>query len=135
MLRRDFLQAQMQKLAQVLARIIGLKRDGLTVEAEAILKQALEDEFGLATGGFQHISAEEFITNIRAQGYNAEKADLLSQFLFEWASPFRRDDPANENLLGKVLALYDFLETDFHQQSLENLKRRTIIRNFLSKRN
>lgn len=133
MLRRDFLQAQMQKLTQVLARIIGLKRDGLTEEAGAILEHALQEEFGLATGDLRHSSAEQFISTIRTQGFSAEKADLLSQFLFEWASPFTRNDPANENLLEKILALYDYLETDFHRQSLENLGRRTMIRNFLSR--
>jgi hypothetical protein len=135
MLRRDFLQAQTQKLAQVLARIVGLKRDGLTEEAEVILEGVLQEDFGLSRGDLENDSAKEFIGTVRTQGYSAEKADLLAQFLFERASPFLREDPANQRLLEKVLALYDLLETDFHRQSLENLNRRTIIRNFLSSQN
>ena len=122
----------MQKLAQVLARIVGLKRDGLPEEAEALLQKVLREDFDLNPADIQNLTLEQFTGLIRHQGYGPEKADLFSQFLFEWASPLKRDDAEKENLLRKVLALYDLLETDFHRQSLENLNRRTLIRNFLS---
>lgn len=131
MLRRDFLQAQMQKLAQVLARIIGLKKDGLPDEAQALLHHILNDEFGIKPADLQTLDPDQFLARIRAQAYGAEKADLLSQFLYQAATPFRADAPECTAILRKVLALYDLLETDFRWQSLENLNRRAHIREFL----
>lgn len=132
MLRRDFLQAQMQKLAQVLARIIGLKKDGLPDEAQALLHHILKDEFGIEPADLQAPDPDQFLARIRAQAYGPEKTDLLSNFLYQAATPFRADDPECKAILQKVLALYDLLETDFRWQSLENLNRRTHIREFLA---
>lgn len=131
MLRRDYIQAEMQKLAQVLARIMGLKRDGLDEEATTLLEHTLKESFGLDSSEITDKSADAFIESVRNKTFPAEKADLLAKFLFESVQPLRAEDRLTVPTLLKVLALFDLLEKDYHQQSLENLQRRSTIVKYL----
>lgn len=130
MLRRDYIQAEMQKLGQILARIIGLKRDGLPDVAEKLLEDTLAEQFQLEPANLQNLTAEQFVSRINFESLPAEKVDLLARFLFESVHPFQLNNKTRDMLL-KVLALYHVLEVEFHQQSLENLQRRTTIKKFL----
>jgi hypothetical protein len=133
MLRREFIQAQIQKLAQVLARIIDLKKEGVPEEARALLENTLKEDFALEPSLLRKMNREEFLVYIRSANYGPEKTDLLAQFLYEDTTPFHKDDSGTKEALLKVLALYDLLESEYHLQSLQNLSRRTQIQNFLLK--
>ena len=48
MIRKDFIEAEIQKLAQVLAKILGLKNDGNVDEGIETAFEALAESFGLS---------------------------------------------------------------------------------------
>lgn len=130
MLRRDFLQAEIQKLAEVLARIMGLKKDGKYLEAEKLTKETIGEAFGF---DFQHLPdlpEPEFEKQILAQDLPAEKLDQLARFMFEAVHPFE-DNEQTKSILRKVLVIFSILEREFHRQSLENLNRQVRIKKFL----
>lgn len=133
MIRRDFIQAEIQKLAQVLARIIGLKRDGRPDQADDLLKQSLSEHFDFNMVDLQELSIRDFLEALRKKNFPAEKADLLAQYLLEAVQPLQSQDLFTRNILQKVLALFDFLEQEHHRQTLENLQRRSAINKFLEK--
>ncbi|HEY0898872.1 MAG TPA: hypothetical protein VGD90_06040 [Sphingobacteriaceae bacterium] len=135
MIRRDFIQAEIQKLAQVLARIIGLKRDGRPDQAYELLKHSLSEHFDFNMDDLRELSTPDFLEELRKKNFPAEKADLLAQYLLEAVQPLQSQDPNARKILEKVLALFDFLEQEHHRQTLENLQRRSAIDKFLKESN
>lgn len=130
MIRRDFLQAEINKLAQVLAKIIDLKTDGNQAEAENLLHKHLQQDFDLDISDLINISSADFEKQLSDQNYPQQKLDLLSQFLFESVSPLQKN-PETAVILNQVLTIYSFLEQKHHTQSFENLNRKQIIIQFL----
>lgn len=133
MLRRDFLQAEIQKLAQVLARIIGLKKEGKYLEAENLTKEIILDAFALEVDDLPALSDPEFEKQVLEKDLPAEKLDKLAGILFEAVQPFE-DSERTKNMLKKVLLIFSILEHKFHQQSLENLNRQVWINKFLNQK-
>jgi len=131
MIRRDFIQAEMQKLAQVLARIMGLKRDGLVLQARDQMEHSLSEYFAYTQGDLQKLSIPDFLEALRKKNFPPEKTDLLAQYLYESVQPLQVQDPITRDILLKVLAIFDFLEQEHHRQTLENLQRRSAINKFL----
>ncbi|WP_374166738.1 hypothetical protein [Arcticibacter sp. MXS-1] len=133
MIRKDFIEAEIQKLNQILARIMGLKNDGNIEEAKEEALQTLSDSFELPAATLTGLSAEEFETWARERQFSAEKLNLLGQYLFESVYPFEETDETFATL-GKTIAVLNLLETEHHQQSLDNISRREQINHFLSRR-
>lgn len=130
MIRRDFLQAEINKLAQALAKIIDLKTDGNQAEAENLLHKHLQQDFDLDISDLINISSADFEKQLSDQNYPQQKLDLLSQFLFESVSPLQKN-PETAVILNHILTIYSFLEQKHHTQSFENLNRKQIIIQFL----
>lgn len=131
MLRRDFLQAEIQKLAQVLARIIGLKRDGKYHEAEKVIRETMVESFGFQPETLATQTEAEFEHRLSASGLPAEKLDKLAAFMFEAVHPLE-DNEYTRDILRKILVIFSILETDYRQQSLENLNKQVRIKKFLN---
>jgi hypothetical protein len=133
MLRRDSFMAEIQKLTQVLARIMGLKNDNKYHEAEDLIKSTLTGEFDFDFGNLNAIPATDFETLLKNKNLPSEKLDLLGQLLFESVHPFE-DIPETDIMLHKVLVIFRLLEEEHHMQSLDNLGKREIIDKFLNNR-
>ncbi len=133
MIRKDFVEAEIQKLAQVLAKILRLKNDGNVDEAKELSSQTITDSFGLTEDELDSLSAEEFAGHLREQKYSAEKLDMLAQLLFESVYPFEETEETFA-ALNKTAAILNLLETDYHQQSLQNISKREQIDKFLNNR-
>jgi hypothetical protein len=131
MIRKDFIEAEIQKLAQIIAKIIGLKNDGNLDEALEISQQTISENFGFDKKFLEQASVEEFETELRSRNYSAEKLNALAQILFESSYPFQ-DTEECVAVMHKVALVLNLLETDHHQQSFENLSRREMIDNFLN---
>ncbi|MBC8053979.1 MAG: hypothetical protein H7Y13_13010 [Sphingobacteriaceae bacterium] len=131
MIRKDFIEAEIQKLAQVIAKIIGLKNQGNLDEALQVSQQTLAENFGFDQEFLEKSSVEEFETELRGKNHSAEKLNMLAQLLFESAHPFQ-DTEECVALAHKVALILNLLETEHHQQSFENLSRREMIDNFLN---
>lgn len=133
MIRKDFIEAEIQKLAQVLARIIGLKNDGNVDDGIDLAYQTLSENFGLSEQALVSATPEEFDEELKTKVYSAEKLTLLSQLLFESVYPFEETEETFA-ILNKTLVVLNRLETVYHQQSLENITRREQIDKFLNNR-
>lgn len=133
MIRKDFIEAEIQKLSQVLARILGLKNDGNVDDATALAYQTLSDSFNLNAENLYIQSADTFKEELKAKNYSAEKLNLLVQFLFESVYPFQETEETFA-VLNKTLVVLNLLEMEYHQQSLENISRREQIDKFLNNR-
>ncbi|MEJ6981946.1 hypothetical protein WG906_15870 [Pedobacter sp. P351] len=131
MIRKDFIEAEIQKLAQVIAKIIGLKNEGKLDEAIEISDQSLSENFGFDQKLIEQGSVEEFETELKSRNYSAEKLNALAQILFESSYPFQ-DTEECVAVMHKVALVLHLLETEYHQQSFENLSRREMIDNFLN---
>ena len=131
MIRKDFIEAEIQKLAQVIAKIIGLKNDGRLDEALEISQQTISENFGFDKKFLEQGSVEEFEAELKSRNYSAEKLNALAQILFESSYPFQ-DTEECVAVMHKVALVLNLLETEHHQQSFENLSRREMIDNFLN---
>jgi hypothetical protein len=131
MIRKDFIEAEIQKLAQIIAKIIGLKNDGRLDEALEISQQTISENFGFDKKFLEQGSVEEFEAELKSRNYSAEKLNALAQILFESSYPFQ-DTEECVAVMHKVALVLNLLETEHHQQSFENLSRREMIDNFLN---
>ena len=125
--------AEIQKISQVLARIMGLKNETNYDEAEELIHSTLRSDFGIDPDQLEHISVAEFDALVKSLNFSPEKLDLLGQFLFESVHPFE-DIPETDNILHKVLLIFKILEEEHHIQSFDNLNRRDMIDKFLNNR-
>ena len=130
MLRKDFFQAEIDRLAQVLARIIGLNRQGSLEESTKLLEDTLSKDFELELRSLSILSLEDFKTLLENKSYAAQKLDLLAQLLLEETQVV--EQPEQKTLLfNKVLVIFDLLEKEHHTQSLDNISKRIEIEKFL----
>ena len=125
--------AEIQKLAKVISRIIGLKNEIKNDEAEELIKRTLTENFGLNFESLFKESPAEFDVILKSKSYSSEKLDLLGQLLFEAAHPFE-DIPETDSILHKVLVIFKLIEEDHHMQSFDNLNKREMIDKFLNNR-
>lgn len=132
MLRKDTMLYDIEKLAQVLATILGLKQQGKVEEAHELINETLLNDFELDLQNLNTISVHDFALLLKKNNYNDKKLDLLGQLIFESAHPFREEDPAIINKLHLVLLIFNLLETEHHIQSFENLAKREMVDNFLN---
>jgi len=131
MLRRDFLQAEISKLAQALAKIMGVKEAGQKQEADGLIRQNLIQGFDFNFDESLLLDKEQFKELLLAKNYPSQKLDLLSQFLYEKVSPFQTN-LQTVIVLNQLLTIYELLEQEYHTQSLENLNRKQAIIQFLN---
>lgn len=130
MYKRDLITAEIEKLAQVLARIIGLKLDGEPKEAEDLLAQTLEHSFGLNEALLYDEDESHFKQWLAKADLPAEKLDMLNQFLFNEISA-DGDLVKNKMLSVRLEAIYQLLATKHHLVHLANIKRQNIIQQYL----
>ncbi len=130
MVRRDFLQAEIDKLVQALAKIAGLKQAGNKQEAEVLINKYLHDDFDLKPDELLLLNPDQLKELLAVKNYPAQKLDLLSRFLLESVSPFQ-PKPETITILNHVLTIYTLLEQAHHTQSLDNLNRQQNIIQFL----
>ncbi len=119
---RDLLTAEIQKLAQALARIIGLKQQVLTEEAEEGIDQMLLNDFGILFSDLILVETTDFTAFLTGKDYPAEKLDILSQLLY------LRFDPAivtveNKSVAEKLQLIYQTLEIKHRVINMINLDR------------
>jgi hypothetical protein len=130
MIRRDFLQAEINKLAHALAKILRLKEAGKTQEADNLLSKSLLHDFDFNLTETKDLIPEDFKKLLLAKSYPAEKLDLLGRYLLQSVSPFQKN-PETILVLNHVLTIYKLLEQVHYTQSFENLNRQHTILQFL----
>jgi uncharacterized protein (DUF1697 family) len=132
MFQRDFLLNEARKFAEMLARLMGLKAEGLMVEFDQQTDKLLQQEYNTTTERLLALSLDDFRHNIENANYTAEKLNALSQLLYLFAEPFA-DDDETASLLQKVLIIFDALEKQHHYQSFDNIAKQKFIHQYLIK--
>lgn len=133
MIRKDFVEAEIQKLAQILAKILGLKNDGNVDEGIETAFGTLAESFDLHREDLEQKSVEDFQAYLSSRAYSPEKLNLMAQLMFETVYPFQEVEETFL-ILHKTAAVINLLETEHHQQSFENIARREQINTFLNNR-
>ena len=82
MYKRDLITAEIEKLAQVLAKILGLKVELKLKEAEDLFNETLLKSFGLERDLLLNNDIAPFTTWLETSNLNAEQLNTLGDFLF-----------------------------------------------------
>lgn len=128
MYRRDLITSEIERLAQVLARIMGLKLDSKLDEAEVLFQQTLEDSFDLS---HELLSAEDislFNDWLATSALSAEKLDSLSEFLYY---ELGQSENRNKLIAPKLDKIYNELSNKHKIVHLVNLHRQKTIQQYL----
>jgi hypothetical protein len=131
MLRRDLITAEIQKLAQVLARIMGLKLEGKLAEADDLLMESLANDFGITPEELYSSSSGEFDELLTEKAFPAEKLEMLSQFFYSQFNP-SVINPRNDSFAEKLSLIYRVLETRHHIVNMTNLDRQKLVDQYLN---
>ena len=131
MYKRDLITAEIEKLAQVLARIIGLKTELKLKEAEALFAETLLQSFSLDKSILLTPDDEDFNRWLIDSDLGPEKLNTLSDFLF---SELDFDNNLiNSQFIAKKLDLvYKHLADHHHTIHLINLGRQKYIQQYFS---
>lgn len=132
MYKKDLISKELQKVAQAMAKILGLKQEGQIEEAHDLIQQTFSEELELKNVNFDTVSVKDFESLLKQKQYSDKHLDYIAQLLFESAHPFREADTGITNRLHLVLEVYNLLETEHHVQLLENISKRDMIDNFLN---
>lgn len=131
MLRRDLITAEIQKLAQVLARIMGLKLEGKLAEADGLLIESLANDFGITPEELYSSSSDEFDVLLTEKAFPAEKLEMLSQFFYSQFDPSVINS-RNDSFAEKLSLIYRILETKHHIVNMTNLDRQKLVDQYLN---
>ncbi|MCJ0742584.1 hypothetical protein [Pedobacter montanisoli] len=128
MYRRDLLKSEIERLAQVLARIMGLKLDGKPDEALAIFNETIQTAFLLDETILNNPDLDHFKDWLNKAELSSEKLDSLSEFLYyELGTSAER----NKLIAPKLNLIYLQLSEQYKVVHLVNLHRQEIIQQYL----
>lgn len=130
MYKRDLITVEIQKLAEVLAKILGLKIELLWDKAELLFKQTIKNDFGLPLEVLYTDNLSTFEKWLAECGLPAEKLEMLSQFIFNEIDA-EADQNQTKSLAQKLDLIYQTLITKHHIVYMVNLDRQKLISQFL----
>lgn len=128
MYKRDLLTAEIERLAQVLARIMGLKLEGKLLEANEIFRETMDKSFGISEELILNTDLSVFESWMKFADLPAEKLDSLSEFLYyELGISLER----NKAIAPKLNIIYDYLANHHKIVHLVNFHRKETIQQYL----
>lgn len=128
MIRRDLLKSEIERLAQVLAKIMSLKLEGNLAPAKDLFDQTLVEGFLLPTLVLEDENIESFNTWLVETTLPAEKLDTLSEFMYyELGTSLAR----NKIIAPKLNLVYQLLANKHKIVHLVNFHRQEIIQQYL----
>jgi len=130
MYQRDYILNEARKLAQLLAKLMGLKAEGAHEEYLQQFDKALQNEYNVELDELLQLSEQDFKEKMLQQTYSPEKLNALSKLLYVFAEPFE-NDPKTKLTLKKILILFDMMADIHHTETFENIEKRKFIYRFL----
>ncbi|MEH3113070.1 hypothetical protein [Pedobacter terrae] len=128
MYRRDLITAEIQKLAQVLARIMGLKLEGRLAEANQLFEETLAGRFQLSKEVLENEDLCVFENWLIESNLPPEKLDSLSEFLYYELGVSQE---RNQHIAPKLNLVYQYLSDEHKIVHLVNLHRQKTIQQYL----
>ena len=130
MYRKDLITAEIEKLALVLARIMGLKIELRLKEAEDLFNETLLNSFGLERGLILNSEIAPFSDWLATSDLNAEQLNSLGDILFSDLD--FEQNPINSQLFAQKLDLvYHRLADKYQTIHLINLGRQKYIQQYI----
>ncbi|PWS27336.1 hypothetical protein DHW03_06885 [Pedobacter yonginense] len=129
MYRKDLITAEIQKLAQVLARIMGLKLEGKLEEAQSVFNETMQASFGLTVEIMQAEDPFVFEKWLNEHDLSPEKLDSLSEFLYYELGV---SEEINQLIAPKLNLIYQRLADQHKIVHLVNLHRQKNIQQYLN---
>ena len=128
MYRKDLITAEIEKLAQILAKIMGLKLEGKLEEADQIFTATMLQNFGLQTPLLFEAEISIFEKWLQETNLSADKLDSLSEFLYyELGLSHER----NQKIAPRLNLIYNQLSNQHKIVHLINLHRQKTIEQYL----
>ncbi|MCX2576279.1 hypothetical protein [Pedobacter sandarakinus] len=129
MYRKDLITAEIQRLAEVLSRIMGLKLEGKLKEAQVIFEDTLTGSFRLPIANLENPDLSAFEDWLGKSDLSSEKLDSLSEFMY-----YELGLNSERNLLiaPKLNLIYNYLSEQHKIVHLVNLHRQKTIQQYLS---
>lgn len=128
MYKRDLLSSEIEQLAKVLAKIMGLKLEGELHPAGMLFNQTIETAFALSTAILENSDLIPFKTWLNDTALPAEKLDSLSEFLYyELGTTAER----NQLIAPKLDLIYQLLIEKHKVVHLVNFHRKQLIQQYL----
>ncbi len=128
MIRRDLLKSEIERLAQVLAKIMALKLEGTLEPAKESFNDAIENYFLLPLSILENADNALFDDWIENSNLPAEKLDSLSEFLYYELGV---NTERNQLIAPKLDTVYQALATKHKIVHLVNFHRQEIIKQYL----
>ncbi len=128
--QRDYLLTEAQKLALLLAKLMGLKSAEESDKFAAQFNDILQDEFNIDLIELIAFNEDEFISHLNSTPYSVEKLNALAKMLDLFTQSYK-DDNETDLMLRKILVIFDFLEKHHRYLSIENINKRNTIRKYL----
>lgn len=130
MYRKDLITAEIEKLALVLARIMGLKVELRLKEAEDLFNETLLNNFGLERSLLLNANIGPFSDWLETSQLNAEQLNALGDFLFSDLD--FEQNPIEAQLFAQKLNLVYQCLADKHQTvHLINMGRQKYIQQYI----
>ncbi|WP_421946223.1 hypothetical protein [Pedobacter sp.] len=128
MYRKDLITAEIQKLAEVLAKIMGLKLEGKFVEAQDIFDETIANAFNLPKDILENEDLTAFNNWLEGSELSAEKLDSLSEFLYY---ELGLSEERNKIIAAKLNLIYKLLSDKHKIVHLVNFHRQNNIQQYL----
>jgi hypothetical protein len=127
MYRKDLITAEIEKLAQVLAKIIGLKVELKLDDAAQLFQETMQNSFGMPDALLQEQTAA-FSKWLEERDLNAEKLNALGEFLYYELGV---NDSKNRLIAPKLNLVYEMLSNKYKMVHLVNMHRQQTIQQYL----
>jgi len=128
MYRRDLLTAEIERLAQVLARIMGLKLEGDLAKAGLLFNETIANAFKLPVEILEDNDITKFEKWLVETDLTAEKLDSLSEFLYYELGV---SSEKNKIIAPRLNLIYKVLAEKHKIVHLVNFHRQEIIQQYL----
>ena len=130
MYKRDLITAEIEKLAQVLAKIMGLKIELKLKEAEDLFNETLLNSFGLDHNLLLNNEIEPFTAWLENSNLNAEQLNSLGDFLFSQLD-FEQNPIISGLFAQKLNLVYQTLVNKYQIVHLINMGRQKYIEQYI----
>ncbi len=131
MVRRDYLQKQIDLLGRVLGKILtdllGLKNVGEIMEGIDSSTMALKNELNIDLEELLELTNDEFIQKLQTENkFNSDNLEKLSEIMLVMADKIFLEEKTKDKSLKlyiKCIALFEYVETIESTYSLERNKK------------
>lgn len=128
MYKRDLITSEIEKLAQILAKIMGLKLEAKLTEADQLFEETMNNSFALPLQILQGADLSLFENWLTESNLAPEKLDSLSEFLYyELGVSLIR----NQIIAPKLNLVYEKLANQHKIVHLVNMHRQKTIQQYL----